>query len=96
MTATDAVRLDHGGVLIRHVRADGPRRSVRPDRVLRGANAESMGMSYDDVRTMGVSRSSVNPPGLPEDVAHEVCCLVGDGAGHVSGQVVHVAGGALS
>lgn len=57
------------------------------------ATAQRLGQDWDDYVAARAEQIPVRRAGVPEDVAHTVSFLVGDGAGFVSGQVIYVAGG---
>src|SRR3954447_18572963 len=57
------------------------------------ATAERMGIGFDDFIKGAASQIPVQRVGQPEDIAHLVSFLVSEGAGFVSGQVIHAAGG---
>jgi 3-oxoacyl-[acyl-carrier protein] reductase len=57
------------------------------------ATAARVGMSFDDFQARAAEQIPVRRVGRPEDVAHVISFLVGEGAGFVSGQVIYVAGG---
>ena len=59
------------------------------------ATAARVGMSFEDFQAAAATRIPVRRVGQPEDVAHVISFLVGEGAGFVSGQVIYVAGGPL-
>ena len=59
------------------------------------ATAARVGMSFEDFQAAAASRIPVRRVGHPDDVAHVISFLVGEGAGFVSGQVIYVAGGPL-
>jgi 3-oxoacyl-[acyl-carrier protein] reductase len=59
------------------------------------ATAARIGMPFEDFKTAAVSQIPVRRVGEPEDVAHVISFLCGEGAGFVSGQVIYVAGGPL-
>ena len=57
------------------------------------ATAERMGIPFEDFIKGAASQIPVARVGQPEDIAHLVSFLVGEGAGFVSGQVIYAAGG---
>jgi 3-oxoacyl-[acyl-carrier protein] reductase len=57
------------------------------------ATAERMGVPFAEFVKGAAAAIPVGRVGQPEDVAHLVSFLVGEGAGFVSGQVVYLAGG---
>jgi 3-oxoacyl-[acyl-carrier protein] reductase len=57
------------------------------------ATAERLGIPFDDFIKGAASQIPVARVGQPEDIAHLVSFLVGEGAGFVSGQVIYAAGG---
>jgi NAD(P)-dependent dehydrogenase (short-subunit alcohol dehydrogenase family) len=57
------------------------------------ATAARIGEEWESYVAKRAAAIPVARAGRPEDVAHTVSFLVGDGAGFVSGQVVHLAGG---
>jgi 3-oxoacyl-[acyl-carrier protein] reductase len=59
------------------------------------ATAERVGVAFDVFAKGAAERIPVRRVGQPDDVAHAISFLVGDGAGFVSGQVIYVAGGPL-
>ena len=54
--------------------------------------AQWLGLPFDAVEKRAASRSPVRRMGGPEDVAHAVSFFVSEGAGLISGEVLHVAG----
>ncbi|MFI6346706.1 SDR family NAD(P)-dependent oxidoreductase [Streptomyces sp. NPDC050560] len=54
------------------------------------------GLMTDDWRQSLVSRSANGRAGSPDDIAAAVCFLASPGAGHVTGQVLHVNGGSYN
>jgi 3-oxoacyl-[acyl-carrier protein] reductase len=59
------------------------------------ATAARVGMGFEEFQAAAASRIPVRRVGQPEDIAHVISFLVGEGAGFVSGQVIYVAGGPL-
>jgi 3-oxoacyl-[acyl-carrier protein] reductase len=59
------------------------------------ATAARIGMPFEDFQAAAASQIPVRRVGQPEDVAHVISFLCGEGAGFVSGQVIYVAGGPL-
>lgn len=59
------------------------------------ATAARVGMDFEDFKRAAASQIPVQRVGLPEDVAHTISFLAGEGSGFVSGQVIYVAGGPL-
>jgi 3-oxoacyl-[acyl-carrier protein] reductase len=59
------------------------------------STAARVGMSFEDFQQAAASRIPVRRVGQPEDVAHVISFLAGEGASFVSGQVIYVAGGPL-
>jgi len=59
------------------------------------ATAARIGMPFDDFQAAAAGQIPVRRVGQPEDVAHVISFLCGEGAGFVSGQVIYVAGGPL-
>jgi 3-oxoacyl-[acyl-carrier protein] reductase len=59
------------------------------------ATAARIGMPFEDFQAAAASQIPVRRVGQPEDVAHLISFLCGEGAGFVSGQVIYVAGGPL-
>ncbi len=59
------------------------------------ATAARVGMDFGAFQQAAASRIPVGRVGQPDDIAHVVSFLAGDGAGFVSGQVIYVAGGPL-
>jgi 3-oxoacyl-[acyl-carrier protein] reductase len=57
------------------------------------ATAERLGIPFEDFIKGAASQIPVARVGQPEDIAHLVSFLVGEGAGFVSGQVIYAAGG---
>jgi len=57
------------------------------------ATAARIGEDWESYVAKRAAAIPVARAGQPEDIAHTVSFLVSDGAGFVSGQVVHVAGG---
>jgi 3-oxoacyl-[acyl-carrier protein] reductase len=57
------------------------------------ATAERVGVPFAEFVKEAAAAIPVGRVGQPEDVAHLVSFLVGEGAGFVSGQVVYLAGG---
>jgi len=57
------------------------------------ATAERVGVSFDEFKKDAAAVIPMGRTGRPEDVAHTVTFLSGEGAGFVSGQVIYVAGG---
>ena len=60
------------------------------------ATAERIGLSFEAARDQVVQAIPVGRAGQPDDIAHAVSFLAGDGAGFVSGQVLYVAGGPIA
>ncbi|GAA2078720.1 3-oxoacyl-ACP reductase FabG [Streptomyces albiaxialis] len=56
-------------------------------------SARRLGLDFEEYRSRAERAVPVGRVGQPEDVAHAASFLVSDGAGFVSGQVLHVAGG---
>ena len=63
------------------------------DTPMLSATAERMGITYEEFLAVGVRTIPVGRAGRPDDIAHAVSFFAGEGAGYVSGQVLHVAGG---
>ncbi|MEV7781916.1 3-oxoacyl-ACP reductase FabG [Kitasatospora sp. NPDC088351] len=59
------------------------------------ATAARVGMDFEDFKRAAAGQIPVQRVGVPEDVAHTISFLAGEGAGFVSGQVIYVAGGPL-
>ncbi len=59
------------------------------------ATAARVNMEFGDFQQAAAARIPVRRVGQPEDVAHVISFLAGEGAGFVSGQVIYVAGGPL-
>jgi 3-oxoacyl-[acyl-carrier protein] reductase len=59
------------------------------------ATAARVGMEFDAFQEAAATQIPVRRVGQPEDVAHVISFLCGEGAGFVSGQVIYVAGGPL-
>ena len=59
------------------------------------ATAARVGMDFGEFQAAAATRIPVRRVGQPEDIAHVISFLVGEGAGFVSGQVIYVAGGPL-
>ncbi len=59
------------------------------------ATAARVGMGFEDFQQAAASQIPVRRVGQPDDVAHVISFLCGEGAGFVSGQVIYVAGGPL-
>jgi len=57
------------------------------------ATAARQGVDFADYQKAAAEQIPVRRVGQPEDIAHVVSFLAGDGAGFVSGQVIYVAGG---
>jgi 3-oxoacyl-[acyl-carrier protein] reductase len=57
------------------------------------ATAERLKVSFEDMQNAAASQIPVGRVGKPEDIAHTVSFLAGEGASFVSGQVIYVAGG---
>ena len=57
------------------------------------ATAARVGVDFEEFRKAAVSQIPVGRAGHPDDVAHTISFLAGEGAGFVSGQVIYVAGG---
>ena len=57
------------------------------------ATAARIGADWDEYVQQRAAAIPVARAGQPEDIAHAVSFLVGEGAGFVSGQVLYVAGG---
>lgn len=57
------------------------------------ATAERIGEDWETYVSTRAAQIPVARAGVPEDIAHTVSFLVGEGAGFVSGQVIYVAGG---
>ncbi|MDH2392587.1 3-oxoacyl-ACP reductase FabG [Streptomyces sp. HNM0663] len=57
------------------------------------ATAERMGVPFEELKAGAAAQIPVGRTGKPEDIAHAVSFLAGEGAGFVSGQVLYVAGG---
>ncbi len=57
--------------------------------------AERQGMDFERYQRMVAMQTPVRRVGRPEDVAGAVAFLVGDEAGYISGEVLHVTGGPL-
>lgn len=60
------------------------------------AVAARLGIPWDEYVATWSEKIPVRRAGVPEDVAHTVSFLVGDGAGFVSGQTLYVAGGPVN
>ena len=60
------------------------------------ASARRLGRDFDEYRRSAAQSIPVGRVGEPEDIAHTASFLVSPGAGFVSGQVVHVAGGPVA
>lgn len=60
------------------------------------ALAERLRIPFDELIRTNAAEIPVGRVGQPEDIAHLVSFLVGDGAGFVSGQVIYAAGGPRS
>jgi 3-oxoacyl-[acyl-carrier protein] reductase len=52
-------------------------------------------MGFEEFQAAAATQIPVRRVGQPEDVAHVISFLCGEGAGFVSGQVIYVAGGPL-
>jgi len=59
------------------------------------ATAARVGMGFEDFQAAAATQIPVRRVGQPDDVAHVISFLCGEGAGFVSGQVIYVAGGPL-
>ncbi|WP_035804444.1 3-oxoacyl-ACP reductase FabG [Kitasatospora mediocidica] len=59
------------------------------------ATAARVGMEFEAFKQAAATQIPVNRVGYPEDIAHTISFLAGEGAGFVSGQVIYVAGGPL-
>lgn len=59
------------------------------------ATAARVNMDFEDFKRAAASQIPVQRVGVPEDIAHTISFLAGEGAGFVSGQVIYVAGGPL-
>ena len=59
------------------------------------ATAARIGMPFEDFQAAAAGQIPVRRVGQPEDVAHVISFLCGEGSGFVSGQVIYVAGGPL-
>jgi len=57
--------------------------------------AARIGMPFEDFQAAAAGQIPVRRVGQPEDVAHVISFLCGEGSGFVSGQVIYVAGGPL-
>ena len=57
------------------------------------ATAERMKIDFDELQKHAASEIPVRRVGRPEDIAHTISFLAGEGASFVSGQVIYVAGG---
>jgi 3-oxoacyl-[acyl-carrier protein] reductase len=57
------------------------------------ATAHWMGVPFGDSRRPAVAETHLARTGLPEDIAHAVSFFVSEGAGFISGQLLHVSGG---
>ena len=57
------------------------------------ATAARMKIDFDELQKHAASEIPVRRVGRPEDIAHTISFLVGEGASFVSGQVIYVAGG---
>ncbi|MEV4615354.1 3-oxoacyl-ACP reductase FabG [Kitasatospora sp. NPDC049258] len=59
------------------------------------ATAARVGMEFEAFKAAAATQIPVGRVGVPEDIAHTISFLAGEGAGFVSGQVIYVAGGPL-
>ena len=57
------------------------------------ATAARMGVDFEAFKKASAEQIPVRRVGQPDDVAHTIAFLCGEGAGFVSGQVIYVAGG---
>gem|GEM_PF-2599580 len=59
---------------------------------LTAKTARRLGRSFDEHQELNASNIPVRRVGRPEDIAHTTSYLASDGAGYVTGRVIHVAG----
>ena len=89
LTKTLAIELGRFGITVNVV----PPGFIATD--ILEATAARLGVSYEDFLAAGAAQIPVNRTGTAEDPAHAVSLFVSEGASHVSGQVLFVAGGSF-
>ncbi|WP_030790717.1 SDR family NAD(P)-dependent oxidoreductase [Streptomyces sp. NRRL S-920] len=89
LTRTLAIELGPYGVTVNAV-APG---YIATD--MTAGTAKRMGMDFGKLQQMVAAQTPVRRVGQPEDVAHAVAFLVGEGAGFVSGHLLYVTGGPM-
>jgi 3-oxoacyl-[acyl-carrier protein] reductase len=87
LTKTLAIELGRFGVTVN---------AVAPGFIVTDMTAQTaqrLGVDFEDMQKAAAATIPVGRVGRPEDIAHTISYLVGDGASFVSGQVIYVAGG---